>query len=96
MAEEKIKSWIPVFRKELNLDEKFENAYERILQIDRNNIDTKHSSYPAGIAYIACLWSNQKRTQEHIAKVARCSKTALYKRYKNIKERNKLELPDDF
>jgi transcription initiation factor TFIIIB Brf1 subunit/transcription initiation factor TFIIB len=94
MTEEIIKSWIPRFRKGLNLGEGFEEVYKQILQSDKEMIDTEYSSYPAGIAYITCLLIGEKRTQEQIAKLAECSKISLRKRYKAIVKRNELYLPE--
>ncbi len=89
MAEEKMKSWMLKFKKDLSLDEAFEVVYKGILQADKENIDTKYSSYPAGIAYLACLMSEQLGvTQEMIAIVADCSRNSLRKRYKAIRKRN--------
>ena len=85
MAEEIINKWIPKFSEELYLDKEFENAYKAILKIDEKNIDTKYSSYAAGVAYIACLMTEQLGvTQEMLALVADCSMESLRKRYKAI------------
>ena len=89
-------SWIPKFKEELGLDEGFERAYKGVLQLDKHflfNVDSRYPSYPAAIAYIACLHNNQKRTQEDVAKVANCSADALRRRLKEIIKRNKVYVP---
>ena len=53
---------------------------------------------PMGLAaaalYIACLQSNEKKTQKDIAEAAGVTEVTVRNRYKNLKRHLKLELPD--
>jgi transcription initiation factor TFIIB len=53
---------------------------------------------PMGLAaaalYIACLQSNEKKTQKDIAEAAGVTEVTVRNRYKNLKRQLKLELPD--
>jgi hypothetical protein len=91
MTEDKIKAWIPTFRYKLGLDRKFQDNYEWILFIDRNNIDANSNSYPAALAYISCIVSSEPRTQKRIANLMNCSVNQLQRNYSAIKKRHKLE-----
>jgi transcription initiation factor TFIIIB Brf1 subunit/transcription initiation factor TFIIB len=96
MAEDMIKGWLNKYRLELNLGTRFENAFLKLSEWDRENIDTKYNSYPAGMAYVACLMSGEERTQEQISKIPdlTCSTVSLQKRYRQIKARNNRKIID--
>jgi len=96
MTEEIVKGWLNKYRLELNLGTKFENAFLKLSEWDRKNIDTEYNSYPAGMAYVAGLMSGEKRTQEQISKVPdlTCSTVSLQKRYRQIKARNNKKIID--
>ena len=89
MVEEILLSWIEKF-KELNLNDRFDSAYVSILNRDKGHWDTKYTSYPAALAYIACLSTEQKVTQEQVAEKAGCSKVELHRAYTKIVKRNKI------
>ncbi|MFH1229555.1 MAG: cyclin family protein [Candidatus Aenigmatarchaeota archaeon] len=89
MAEDKIKAWIPTFRDRLGLDRKFQDTYEWVLSLDRNNIDVNSNAYPAAIAYISCVTSCEPRTQKRIANLTNCSVSQLQRSYSAIKKRHR-------